>query len=237
MKTVLQFTLLATVIAASSAAHATLVTYDFTDTITSMFEYNGTTKAITNVTSSSMSGVAFSNGDTAHGTFSYDTATVLSPYYQPPAQAQGSYVLYYGPMSSTLTFDKSMFVYNSVSDGLIQVADNASSFSGWDVFYLGTGAAYSPLTFQSMTLNLFDSSGQVFSSAAVPRTLPLSGFSYADVDYTWLRQSDGSQMHISSKITSLEMEPSLPVPEPGTYTLLLGGLGLMGFMGRRRKFS
>ena len=36
-------------------------------------------------------------------------------------------------------------------------------------------------------------------------------------------------------IDNITVSPISPVPEPGTYAMLLAGLGLVGFMARRRQ--
>lgn len=219
----------------NGAASATEVTYNFTATIQSMFEYDGQTKLNTTVTSSTMPGVLISDGSTIHGQFSYDTAAPLGSY-QPAPEKEGSYQLYSGTVTSTLTFDQNGFVYQSDPNPWLttmQVANDAASRSGWDTFSLETSAAYSPVTFQMMDIHLYDSSGNVFDSSAIPFDLPLSQFSYADIDYSWLRQSDGSQFHASSSITSLTL--ATPVPEPSTYALLAMGAVVSTVVRRKKK--
>lgn len=45
----------------------------------------------------------------------------------------------------------------------------------------------------------------------------------------WLSYASGSTTYFSTRITSLA-----PVPEPGTWALMISGLGLLGFAARRK---
>ncbi|MGZ8260864.1 MAG: FxDxF family PEP-CTERM protein, partial [Caldimonas sp.] len=50
----------------------------------------------------------------------------------------------------------------------------------------------------------------------------------------WL--NDGENIPDFSNLTLFARDVvTTPIPEPETYALLLGGLGLMGFVARRRK--
>ena len=214
-------------------ARANILNYSFTETITGMFEHDGNTKTNKIVTSSSMAGFLVSNGDIAHGKFSYVSAAPLTQY-QPSTQTKGSWVTYQGAGTIDLTFDKSNTTVKTSSNSF-QVANDASTFSGSDIFFISGQATYSPIKFQQVSVSLYDSKGTVFISSSVPQTLPLSGFASHNIGYVFLRQSDGSQLHVSGQITSLSQEATTVVPEPDTYAMLLTGLGLMGFIVRRRK--
>jgi len=39
----------------------------------------------------------------------------------------------------------------------------------------------------------------------------------------------------ASVVVDVALTPTSPVPEPQTYAMLLAGLGMLGFMGKRRK--
>ena len=45
------------------------------------------------------------------------------------------------------------------------------------------------------------------------------------------------QNQIQDKATGDLLSQTIPIPEPSTYALMLGGLGLIGFMARRRRLS
>jgi hypothetical protein len=221
---------------ATVPSHAAVIEYRFTAAIDSLWEYDGITKVITNVARSDMPGTAFTMGDAFTGSFTYSTDVVLTSY-QPEPPATGSYRMYGGYQYRSDIQFASGYRYDG-EGSFVQVADNASTFSGWDIFSLHTNAGYSPVDFQSFALNLFDRSATVFDSAALPAVLPFAAFSYANIDYTWLDRANGSQMHASGRLTSLELvETAAEVPVAPTAWLFIAGLSMLVGLRRRPRCS
>jgi hypothetical protein len=223
-----------TLLFSAITSHAAIIEYRFSGAIDQLWEYDGATKKVTNVAESYMPGTVFDMGDTFTGSFTYSTNLVLSSY-QPAPPATGSYLMYEGyQYRSTIQFTSG---YRYDGEGpFVQVANNASTFSSWDIFSLHTDAGYSPIDFQSFALNLFDDSATVFDSAAVPTVLPFTAFSYANVDYAWLSRADGSQMHANGKLTSLELVPAASeVPIAPTAWLFAAGLPMLVGLRRWRR--
>ncbi|QPI53033.1 PEP-CTERM sorting domain-containing protein [Massilia antarctica] len=201
-----------------------------------MFEYNGATSQVTTVTESAMSGVQIANGYTVHGRFSFDTMTPLSSIYQPEQPAGGSYLLYSDAPANTttLSFDQNGYTYRSRAEGLsslIQVANRLPG-QGADVFSLSTYNSSMPSSFESSTLNLFDLDGRAFGSGAIPTTLDLALFGYANIGYGWLRRADGSQVHANADLTSMRLVAAA-VPEPDSWALMCLGIAVLGAAGAR----
>jgi hypothetical protein len=84
-------------------------------------------------------------------------------------------------------------------------------------------------------------SGGSFTAAATPggNSNDLTAIGYAN---TWLGAlgSGGSGGYILTALTSTTRQDQLmatPISEPETYAMLLAGLGLMGFLARRRRLN
>lgn len=227
-------TVVSALLFAAVPSHAAVIEYRFSATINHIFEYDGITEKITHVNVSSMPGTVFSMGDSFTGSFTYSTDLALSSY-QPTPPVAGTYLMYAGYEDRSSIQFASGYRYEA-KGSLIQVANNASTFSGWDIFSLNTYAGYSPVDSQSLTLNLFDRNATVFGSAAVPASLPLAAFHYANISYAWLRRADGSQMHASGSLTSLELvSPASEVPVAPTGWLFAAGLPILISLRRRRR--
>lgn len=219
----------------STQSQASIVTYDFKAKINSIFEYVASIGAIQYVESSSFLGPIVSNGNSVVGTFFYDTESPLSPYYQPLAPATGTYQIYSGSQNYNgmqfSIFGSGLVVYTTAGDEYsmpnLQVANNASTFGGWDIFYFGTTSSLDPSRFGIASINLHDPSGTVFQSSTIPADLNLQNFQFASLGAGYVSQISGNQLQLGAELTSLTPTIVSSVPEPETYAMLLTGLGIM----------
>jgi hypothetical protein len=227
---------------AASDSNAALVQYNFSATIYHLFEYNASKDTSIDLLSSSFAGSLVSNGDKVVGSVYFDNAASLSPYYQPPTPTEGTYQLYTSFGSTQQTRFNVGTVGPSYASSveqsaytLIQVANNASTFSGWDILSLSNSAAYNAVMSQDMTINLFDKTGTAFQNSSIPANIDLARFFYANLDSGWLRRSDGNQFHFEATLTSLI---AAPVPELRSNLLLIVGFAIVfGFSRYRIKFA
>lgn len=229
-------TLLAAVFAMGHA-NAQVVTFDFTAKVQWMTEYDG--KASTDVTSSALSGVEIANGDMVHGRFSFDVSTPLSPIFQWSEMPSESALIYEGPQHPVLgsiTFERPAYTFTSTTPyfSSISVGNSPASWVG-DAFVLHSAEltedkAYS----RSLSVSLYDASGNALSSRSIPGSLSLPAFSSAFVTYSWMRMSDGAYLNSGAMITSMTQVVTSPVPEPSTYAMFAVGLLALGAIARRK---
>jgi hypothetical protein len=222
---------------ASSIANANVVSYDFTANITSVTEKDLTTGQFVTMPSSSFVGTPISVGQTLDGSFFYDTNTPLNTY-QPPAQTSGSYQLYSGP------FTNSGISYSIKGSGvqlapgqvaysnLVQVADNASSYTGSDVFSLGDTYFEGSTYMRGASILLSDFSGKVFNSSSIPQSLNFGDFSYGSFNSNWYRIADGGFMTFTANVATLT--PHADAPEPSALLLMVLGLGSLALLRRKQ---
>ncbi len=239
MKNTITTILSATAIIAASLcspqADAAVVSYDFTAKINDLFEYDGTTKVITHVATSNFPGSTISLADTVSGKFFYDTTWALHPYYQPEKPVSGTYLMYTsGAPVSAISFSVGgAAIFDAKDSASVQIANNASTFNGSDIFYLGSSTAYNGVMHQNANIALFDRSGSAFQSGDLPTQLNLADFSYRQLGSAWLRYSNGDQLQMSATLTSITPTVS-PVPEPDAAALFGGGLALLLMLSFRR---
>ncbi len=115
-------------------------------------------------------------------------------------------------------------------------ANTAGIFKLWD--YLGDIAALPNYTAPGAAgIATYDDlgSGKLYGSFAyqvtdsyLDRTLTLSSYAISDLNAAIARGDD--QWAIGGSFA-----PTAPIPEPETYALMLAGLGLVGWMAKRRK--
>lgn len=204
-------------------ANSAPVSFAFSAKVDSMFEHNGETKVNTTVSTSSFAGAIINQNDPIEGVLTFDADAPLSPYFQPDPGANGTYKIYQSNLP-TPTFEYSIgssIKLKTTGSAHIQVADNASTFSGHDIFYIESSGGYNPTLFFLATLSLFDNNGLSFDNGSVPSRLNVDNFYYKSFHAGWVRQSDGSQLNVSAQLTSLDfIATSVPEPTTGSLALL-----------------
>lgn len=219
------------------SAEAKVVSYDFTITVDHIVEMDNNVNPVY-VQSSTRPGALVTVGEKVHGTFSFDTDTPKSVFYQPPAQAQGSWVLYSDPANYKNPIDAAFLnsgLHTTVPAGVkvnstVQVLDNATVLNNGDGFWLSNSASYKGEIFTNLIL-LGDSTGAAFNSAAIPGQLNLSQFNYGSYGFSRM-SADNKWVEVDCDFTTLTLSPTAPVPEPSTY--LMFGAGLMLLAWRRK---
>ncbi|MDO8032126.1 PEP-CTERM sorting domain-containing protein [Janthinobacterium lividum] len=110
----------------------------------------------------------------------------------------------------------------------------SSAVRGVGGFFFGSNFAGEYANGQSITLTARNALGELLSyDLALPTQASFIGFVSSDA-FSDLSVSTAGQIGIWPTINNLSVSA---VPEPATYGMLLGGLGLLGFMARRRRVS
>ena len=139
--------------------------------------------------------------------FTTETTSVLNQYLMPLAPA-GSTVASYSVLSTMAGFS---------STGTLSFGTTMTSFT----FLFGSPDAYNSVTDGTVTIT-----GSSFSSG--------TGNNAESQLYTFVDPKGFTSL--TFKTTGVAFEVAVaPVPEPETYALMLGGLGVLGMLANRRR--
>lgn len=221
----------------AAGANAAVIKYAYQARVSTLWEYDSQTDAITYVDRSDFAGTPIAKGDLIQGFFQYDTSAGLSSY-QPDQQPGSVYRCYdsgatnsisYRDPATSLQFG-SMPAMNSPCG--VQIQDSVPVPGGYasDFLYL-SGIADSPAMFSSAGMWFDDVYGHAFSDAGLPLQIDLSAFQYASVNSAFVRRSDGDQMQFSADLTSVDR---VDVPEPSSIFLFFAA-GACVFAARRAR--
>jgi hypothetical protein len=139
-----------------------------------------------------------------------------------------------GTGPGTYTFsdshDRDFFVELAPGSYSISGSVMSSGFLLTDVFF-STTKYHNPFFRKSGTIDLFDRDApNAFSDAPMTVTFANTTDLYVNVNTTLGKLVPGGSFNGTLTIT-----PLVAVPEPASSALLLAGIGLLGFMGLRRK--
>lgn len=199
-----------------SCAHATIVTFTATGTVSQ---------------ASPDLQAQFPVGQAASYTFIVDTTTPDSD----PNPSNGLYL-------NAILFSKgSIGSYDfSTGAGSLAVTD-APMNDGFRTFALATGAAIGSDLLRVAVVELLDKSGAAIVSDDIPTSVNLSAFEGLTKMNPRFVRPDGTIAEVIIPITTLSISgpspvgPPAEVPVPGTLSLFMGGLGALGLLGWRTK--
>lgn len=222
---------------AAPVTQAAIVSYNFTASVLTMYEWDVAAKTITVVDQSSFPGFVVDSNWKISGTYRYETLAPLNPDYQPYLPAGGQDVVY---RSTTLgpgisyTFSSGSAPFQSSGALWLEVGNDASSLMGWDVFYTTGRMTLGDSMFQEVSLSLYDRTAAAFSSADIPSSLDIDAFHLNRLN-TLFVAADGSSLTVEAVLTSWNVAEPLATPEPDGLALSATGLLLaMGLTAARR---
>lgn len=208
------------------SAEAALVSYNFTASIVSMYEWNPSSNTAADLNQSNFPGYLIDSSWTISGNYQYDTQAPVSLGYQPAASNGGHDALYRSTTPSpgfTYSFGGGGPALQTEGALWLEVVDQSTSATGWDVFYTRGQVSAGVGLYQEVSLSLYDQTGTVYSSAAIPSGLALEDFHLRLFNTLFIRE-DGSTLTVTAVMTSLSAAEDSSVPEPAT--LFLAGIGI-----------
>ena len=225
MRSILCF-ILATFVAAP-AAEATVVSYNFTASITQLAEYDAPLYNSRTVTHANVWGYTIESSQTISGMLRYDSLAPVSSTHE-----SGRYLAY---LSSTqapaISFTFSGGPSFQTSSPLsVQVGNNASALGGADIFYGHASAELDLTRAMGASIALWDNSGMALDSAVMP--MSMEGFPMRELRATWGR-SDGF-LGLVASLTAWTQVVDAPasVPEPSSLLLAIVGLCMAARVGQ-----
>jgi len=215
-------------------AHASLVTYNFTASVTGLTEmFPGADINYPN--SSDYTGFTITIGDILHGSFTMDTATPVLSSSPSGSGTYNSYNAAAGQNAFTAIFNSSSYTVSSANEfsGISLGTLNQLPGQGHDTAGIGTSRDLSTGGFESFRMDFADPSATALTYNHIPTSL--SGFTEGTFQY-WF--SSGMAPHsleliVDGTVTSLTQVSA--VPEPSSYLMLLAGIAAIACVRRNRK--
>jgi hypothetical protein len=228
-----------TALALTVPAKAEMHTYEFTAAVSRIGNVNKL--AFEQSTVGVQAGSLISMNDHIVGRFSYDSSAKLerssldSPPYDPASTDYFYHAAYASPTEFfTFTILPSGQTVSAGDPGAparrVTLADgkvgtpNSTDFlkidsDGYDVSF-GIGFSNATSTW--------------ISNGTLPQQLSLADLTDASV-YHYFYRADGNRIMLSGVVTSLTDITVTPVPEPGTWAMLLAGLTILGVSAHRKR--
>jgi hypothetical protein len=201
----------------TSAASADLIKIEFSGESYDLWEAykSGNSYDIEHVPESNMFGFDFKIGESISGYYIYDTSVARYPYdhvvNDPNYNAYPS-ILEWGYSSANHSFND-----NQENDYLAIYNDGVSS--GYDMFD-GSAGDFIGQYFTSLGLSLWDRSGTLWDSLAIPTSIDLDDFDYARFEGAFLSRTTGDQFHWEANVSQLRVTNVTQVNEPSSIILL-----------------
>ena len=101
--------------------------------------------------------------------------------------------------------------------------------NGYDSFFVSQWFSGTDW-FSSTYISLGDNTGQIYDNFDIPEEIDLNDFSYASFHISFLRRSDGDQLHLYGNVEDLQL---VQVTEPSSLFLL--GVGCVGLLLRKKR--
>ncbi|WP_165390786.1 PEP-CTERM sorting domain-containing protein [Pseudoduganella lutea] len=225
--------ILAAGLAFGSTAHATQYTLQYTATIGTISDGGFPEQFFSSATAN---GNLIVIGDTVTGRFTFDSeqVPVLESDYGLAAEAQYGYN---AATTSFVQFDKTG--YSQVSNtgsSYIRVTDSRDpAYSPDSVHLVGYTYSYNPVFSSAVSLSLQAPSADTLDGTALPSSEFASLAGTFQYSYGYFTTGGYQSLLFRGDITSLSVVSS--VPEPGTYAMLLAGLGIVCWRRRAAKLK
>lgn len=230
---------IALLVLAPASSWATAVKASFTGSITRMFYatctsfQDGSCSAWDNsdvASSTFYGGHDLAVGRTFSGVLAYEITTPLSGMPGDGRQAVyldgvTSYELESGSMHLPVT------EMPRAGNGSFSVINDRRGFDSFHVSQWFSG----PEFFATSAIDLFDNTGTVYSDFSVPASFDLSNFDTLFYHLSFLRRSDGDQLHVYGDLSNFHASV-IGVPEPNTaYIFFEGGMLVLVLAACRRR--
>ena len=214
---------LVTGLACAGAANASVLTYQFTATVTEVDDPN--IYLSSDQGEGAIAGSVVRKGQAITGWFSYDNASTPSPWNNVDTHRFNS-----ADNKIVFSITSTGQQYQSAAGQQSVTIENTYGRHGLWVEGTGTiaDAAYGDA---NASIAFIDNTMTKFPQAVLPPTLGMNGFSLVALNFNWNRASDGNFMMGHALIDTLGAVNE--VPEPASLGLVLAGLTAFGVSRRR----